>query len=327
MSHLDEEIPEEFCCPLTKQLFVDPVMTKNGHTFERSAILKHLETSSICPISGKELTKEELAPNLFIKSLVQKHAQKLEEIRSRNEISNEMKTMKENIEKIIEFHPLYEKCQQEAEQTNKKMDPIIQKMIVLRDETRKKLEQIEEKIKMALDEKEAKQAKLREFETVQEKVFQDVMNLGVKLEEFLESAKKTPENVNLKEEYQQIVKSAEEIKMKIKKEQTKPQKPEKTKDKAMKEVEQKEEENPTNGHDATSFVPPPVPKEKPPQKKPLGICNALWDYEAQDDSELSFNEKDKIIIYEIAEDGWFMGQVENDPKIGLFPANYTDYQS
>jgi len=270
-----------------------------------------------------------LAPNLFIKSLVQKHAQKLEQIRARKEISNEMKTVKQNIEKIIEFLPLYERCLQEAEQTNKKWDPVIQKLIVLREETRKKLEKIEERIKMAKEEKEAKQAKLKEFETVQEKLFQDVMNLGVRVETFLKTAKKTPENVNLKEEYDQIAKSVEEIKMRIKKQTT-----EKTQDttESVKDNEQKEvEEEPTNGHETkpqtSSFSPPPVPKEKPPEKKPIGICNALWDYEAQDDSELSFKEKDKIIIYEIGEDGWFMGQVENNPKIGLFPANYTDYQS
>lgn len=30
--------PDAFCCPITKELMTDPVMTKDGHSYERHAI-------------------------------------------------------------------------------------------------------------------------------------------------------------------------------------------------------------------------------------------------------------------------------------------------
>jgi hypothetical protein len=43
------EIPDEYCCPLTREIFRDPVLMKDGGTYEREAIaaLERNATSSI----------------------------------------------------------------------------------------------------------------------------------------------------------------------------------------------------------------------------------------------------------------------------------------
>lgn len=57
------------------------------------------------------------------------------------------------------------------------------------------------------------------------------------------------------------------------------------------------------------------------------FCTALYDYEAADDDELTFSSSDRIEILskesEVSGDeGWWVGRVEGQPRIGLFPSNY-----
>jgi hypothetical protein len=49
---------------------------------------------------------------------------------------------------------------------------------------------------------------------------------------------------------------------------------------------------------------------------------AEYEYEGQDENELSFKEGDKILLLEKHESGWWLGQTA-DGKVGLFPSNYT----
>ncbi|KAL2757572.1 hypothetical protein ACRALDRAFT_2100589 [Sodiomyces alcalophilus JCM 7366] len=51
-------------------------------------------------------------------------------------------------------------------------------------------------------------------------------------------------------------------------------------------------------------------------------ATALYDYEAAEDNELSFNENDKITNIEFPDEDWWFGQSGN--KQGLFPANYVE---
>uniref|UniRef100_A0A7R9ZKP1 U-box domain-containing protein n=1 Tax=Craspedostauros australis TaxID=1486917 RepID=A0A7R9ZKP1_9STRA len=56
--------PAHFICPLTKKPMKDPVMTKTGQNFERSAILKCLQEEGYrCPITRKELKPSSVITN------------------------------------------------------------------------------------------------------------------------------------------------------------------------------------------------------------------------------------------------------------------------
>eukprot|EP00538_Stauroneis_constricta_P013478 CAMPEP_0119557444 /NCGR_PEP_ID=MMETSP1352-20130426/9110_1 /TAXON_ID=265584 /ORGANISM="Stauroneis constricta, Strain CCMP1120" /LENGTH=322 /DNA_ID=CAMNT_0007604551 /DNA_START=68 /DNA_END=1036 /DNA_ORIENTATION=- len=57
-------LPQRFVCPITKKLMVDPVMTKTGINYERSAIIQVLQTvGCICPVTGKRLAPSGVIAN------------------------------------------------------------------------------------------------------------------------------------------------------------------------------------------------------------------------------------------------------------------------
>ena len=63
--------PEHLSCPLTRTLFEDPVITPEGETYEKAAILEHLRNgTNYDPFSYKELKEEELKVNKAALSLV-----------------------------------------------------------------------------------------------------------------------------------------------------------------------------------------------------------------------------------------------------------------
>lgn len=62
-----QEVPEYLLDPISFNIFVDPVITKSGNTFERSWILQHLKSSATDPFSRAPLTKKDLIPNIQLK--------------------------------------------------------------------------------------------------------------------------------------------------------------------------------------------------------------------------------------------------------------------
>merc|ERR1712048_944080 len=58
--------PRHLMCPVTLALLVDPVTTKYGHTYERSAIAEHLERSQTDPLTKQPLTTADVFPNYCI---------------------------------------------------------------------------------------------------------------------------------------------------------------------------------------------------------------------------------------------------------------------
>lgn len=62
-----KQVPEYLQDPISFNLFVDPVITKSGQTYERSWILEHLRTHKTEPFSRQLLTEKDLVPNLAIK--------------------------------------------------------------------------------------------------------------------------------------------------------------------------------------------------------------------------------------------------------------------
>ena len=68
--------PELYLCPLTHELFDQPVMTLEGYTYERHAILQHLRHRKTDPISKTKLTEGDLIPNNAVISGVYKYRKK-----------------------------------------------------------------------------------------------------------------------------------------------------------------------------------------------------------------------------------------------------------
>jgi hypothetical protein len=65
------EIPPSFFCPITHDMFKDPVtLGTTGHTFERSAISDWLQRNTTDPLSNAHLTDSTLAPNFALRDAI-----------------------------------------------------------------------------------------------------------------------------------------------------------------------------------------------------------------------------------------------------------------
>ncbi|KAL4385227.1 hypothetical protein GQ457_15G000790 [Hibiscus cannabinus] len=63
--------PEDFRCPISLELMIDPVTVSTGQTYDRSSIQKWLKAGhTICPKTGEKLTSTELVPNTNLRKLI-----------------------------------------------------------------------------------------------------------------------------------------------------------------------------------------------------------------------------------------------------------------
>ena len=69
----DGQVPDEFCCSITHQVMVDPVCTKDGHSYERKSITKWFSERQppTSPKTGLVLTSTELIPNHNLRQAIQ----------------------------------------------------------------------------------------------------------------------------------------------------------------------------------------------------------------------------------------------------------------
>ena len=61
---------ESLICPITLELFRDPVLAQDGHTYERQAIENWIRRNGTSPLTRQELSLEHLYPNHLVKKLV-----------------------------------------------------------------------------------------------------------------------------------------------------------------------------------------------------------------------------------------------------------------
>jgi hypothetical protein len=64
------DVPNEFICPITEEVFTDPVMTCDGHTYERKAIEAWLSNHDTSPVTNLHLNNKNLIPNTVLKNLI-----------------------------------------------------------------------------------------------------------------------------------------------------------------------------------------------------------------------------------------------------------------
>ncbi len=62
----DADAPDYMVCPLTKKLFVDPVSTRYGHTYEKEALEEYLKkNNNLDPVARMEVDPREIHPNTY----------------------------------------------------------------------------------------------------------------------------------------------------------------------------------------------------------------------------------------------------------------------
>ena len=66
-----DQVAREICCPITHQLFLEPVMTRDGHVYEREAIERWLRANDTSPVTGLLLSDKSVTPLHTIANTVQ----------------------------------------------------------------------------------------------------------------------------------------------------------------------------------------------------------------------------------------------------------------
>lgn len=65
------EVPGAFTCPLTMEVFRDPVTTPCGQTYERAALLEHLErVGAFDPVTRAKTAASDVRPNVAMRAAV-----------------------------------------------------------------------------------------------------------------------------------------------------------------------------------------------------------------------------------------------------------------
>ncbi|CAM6017788.1 unnamed protein product [Sphagnum balticum] len=63
--------PDEFRCPISLDLMIDPVIVASGQTYDRSSIARWIDAGHLtCPKSGQNLPHTTLIPNYVLRSLI-----------------------------------------------------------------------------------------------------------------------------------------------------------------------------------------------------------------------------------------------------------------
>jgi U-box domain len=72
--HTKPALPNMPSCPITQEPMRDPVVAADGHTYERSAIVRWLQSSDKSPLTGSVLPHKNLVPNYMLLSSLQEQA-------------------------------------------------------------------------------------------------------------------------------------------------------------------------------------------------------------------------------------------------------------
>jgi hypothetical protein len=60
--------PSHLVCPVSGELFWDPVMTDAGHTYERESLARWFERHSTDPVTNTRLRSKAFLPNYAIRT-------------------------------------------------------------------------------------------------------------------------------------------------------------------------------------------------------------------------------------------------------------------
>ena len=80
------KIPQSYYCSITSQIMMEPVITADGHTYEREAIEEWLQTHDTSPKTGAKLKSKELTPNWDKKGDIEEFLQEHPELYDGNDV-------------------------------------------------------------------------------------------------------------------------------------------------------------------------------------------------------------------------------------------------
>ena len=67
---MQNKIPDEFFCPITQEIMIDPVLIEDGHTYERDSIEAWFEKHDTSPMTNIVIKSKHVVPNLSLRKLI-----------------------------------------------------------------------------------------------------------------------------------------------------------------------------------------------------------------------------------------------------------------
>ena len=64
------EVPDDYVCPISAAVMIDPVSTLDGFTYERAAITEWLRTKDTSPKTGATLESKALIPIHSLRNMI-----------------------------------------------------------------------------------------------------------------------------------------------------------------------------------------------------------------------------------------------------------------
>jgi len=77
-NHAKKEIPDWAVDTITFELMHDPVVTNNGHSYEKNTLLEHLKRSPTDPLTREPLTIDQLRPNIALRKALEEFWERAE---------------------------------------------------------------------------------------------------------------------------------------------------------------------------------------------------------------------------------------------------------
>jgi hypothetical protein len=122
--------PDEFICPITQVIMVDPVLGSDGRTYERSAITEWLRTHTTSPITREPMTAANLTSNYALKSMIERHKTPIKTMKTMKQTNSVEKDHYYAIQVLQEEHQAIYKPAPSAPPQNVTTDSARQKKIL-----------------------------------------------------------------------------------------------------------------------------------------------------------------------------------------------------
>ena len=63
-------VSPHFYCPISQQIMTDPVVTSDGHTYQRDQILLWFQNHNTSPLTGLSLSSLNVIPNMILRNQI-----------------------------------------------------------------------------------------------------------------------------------------------------------------------------------------------------------------------------------------------------------------
>lgn len=69
-------IPESFLCPIGLEIMADPVILPDGHSYDRSALMKWMKVNNTSPATRQVVSLDDIRPNWMLRNLIRQYKKK-----------------------------------------------------------------------------------------------------------------------------------------------------------------------------------------------------------------------------------------------------------